>query len=278
MTKTVTVVEDYDLACPCLTLDEVRWILKTLGRYSAYYTYFLLRITTGVRGSELLDHATLYNFSPRLHTFRYRVDKFRVLKQKRSGKVVGTIELHKHRRVELDDFSQQELKIYLDRMCRVVDNIYISKHDEGKLFGWKRLNVVNAYWHKVVKTRAKKEGFDVERKEKNHTRTINGEWGVKRGLEGERVFPVYVWRLHMLRHFAATIMYYKFGMDLKRVQSWIKHSDISTTQGYVHTAEELGTTAEFLRDASWGEILGFDTIESTNLHDVATSQTNLCMF
>ena len=46
------IIDRYDPEHSCITLPELRWILARCRRHTPYYTYFLLRATTGMRGDE----------------------------------------------------------------------------------------------------------------------------------------------------------------------------------------------------------------------------------
>jgi len=251
------ICEEYDHLHSCATVDEVRWILRHCGRHTSYWTYFTLRLTTGMRPDEACK-LTLYHLSPDCGTITYRVDK----PSTRYQKTQGYIQRRKHRRVTLDPWTQAQLRAYLVRTCRVVDGVFISPHPGQKLFPWTHMGVVGAYWYKM-RQRMKREGYD-------SLRTIREYHRPKTGKHDR----IYILRPHILRHFSASVMFYKLG-NLASVRDWIKHDDVEITNGYLHSAEALGTTPEFLERSSWAVILGYDEQQDTLLTGEATAQTQL---
>jgi integrase len=220
--------------------------------------YFILRLTTGMRGREAMD-LTLYHLRPDLSGFSYRVDKPKTNKRKQ----VRT-EYRKHRRIVLDPWVKEQLGIYLRRYCREVNGIWISPFPSQKLFPWDDMAIIDAYWHKL-RHKMKRAGFDSHRLEKMSTR-------------GSHQKPTYVIRPHILRHFYASVMYVKFRHDIKRVQEEIKHSESRTTDGYVHSPAALNSTEEYLLTASWAKILGYEEAQSSLVEITITSQTSLDLF
>lgn len=247
--------EEFDQEFSCITIAEVRWLLRAVPRYSPYWMYFLIRITTGMRGREAMD-LTLYDLQPDLSGFTYRVNKPKTNKKKQ----IRT-EYRKHRRILLDPWVRDQLKIYLARYCREVNGVWVSPFLHQKLFPWEDIAIIDAYWHKLRK-KMLKAGFDAERLEKLSTR------------EGSTK-PTYVIRPHILRHMYASIMYVKFGYDIKRVQEEIKHSESRTTDGYIHSPGALGTTEEFIRGSKWSCILGYDAGQQSIPEIIVTSQMSL---
>lgn len=250
------ICEEYDQLHDCITIQEIRRLLQLCGRYSSYWMYFVLRITTGMRPDEAVK-LTLYNFSPDCKTITYRVDK----PSTKLMKSQEYVQKRKHRRVVLDDWTHRQLKTYLNQTCRLVNGIYVSPYKGQKLFPWNKMGVVGAYWYKQRK-KLQKEGYDSLRMIREYKRP-------------GRVHKVYVVRPHILRHFSASVMYYKLGRDLKAVMEWIKHNDVETTNGYVHSAQSMGGTLEYFENATWAEILGYDPGQES-LHDgLTTCQTSL---
>lgn len=238
------IYEHFDHELSCITVDEVRWILQRVKRYSAYYTYFLLRASTGIRGGELLEDVRLCNLSPDLLEIKYKVQK---ANEKRGVKLI------KHRRVVIDPWVANELREYLNRTMGIHNNKYVSPYPGQCLFPWVeydinneivgKTNSVRAYFQKL-RDKMEKAGFDSQRKfrEYNH--------------EG-KVYSMHILRLHIFRHFALCLKYYREGdKDLVKCRDWIKHTRTDTTNGYLHPASALGTTEEFLRKASMAEIFG----------------------
>lgn len=253
------ICDEYDLQYTCITLSEIRWILRKVGRFTPYWMYFVLRVTTGMRPDEAVK-LTLYNLSPDCRTITYRVDKAST----KFSKDRGYVQKRKHRRVVLDPWVHRQLKSYLERTCRVVNGVFVSPYAGQKLFPWAKMNVVGAYWYKL-RQQMVKANFDALRciREFTTSKTRN---------------KTYVVRPHNLRAFYASVQYYKFGMDLKAVMADIHHSDVETTNGYVHAAEALDATKEFLMAASWAEILGYHEDQDALLPGSAPSQTNLECF
>jgi len=263
------IVEEYQQEFSCMTLEEVRWLLHKLPRHGSYYTYFLLRLTCGIRGGELLD-VQLSQFREGFSKLIYRVDKPK-FRPNRHGE---TVQWTKVRSVKLDPWVRSELLQYLERYMVVQTlpdgtHTYLSSYNrvcadkdglrkvtQGLLFPWKDLQVILAYWHKLRKA-ALRAGFDSERVERVYQRT-----NVNARIMNDKT---YVWRPHILRHFSATVMSWKLGggnaPDHKAVQKWIDHTKADTTWHYVHAASELGTTGEYLYKASWATILGFDALQ-----------------
>ncbi|MBR9703129.1 site-specific integrase [Candidatus Woesearchaeota archaeon] len=249
-------VEKYDQLHDCITVQEVRWILRHCKRHSPYYTYFLLRATTGVRGSEILSW-TLYHFSPDLKTITYRVDKpFKNVN--RNGELCVQT---KHRRVELDQWVANELRVYLETYGRVFNGEFVLSNPGQKLFSMRDNKIVISYWYKL-RRKMEKAGLDSFRL-----------WRLYR--RPNRDLGVFVLRPHIFRHFAASVMYYRLNKDIKAVQEWIKHEDSKTTSGYIHSADSLGVPRELLEKASWAELLEFDEAQTTLRDAQIPSQTTL---
>lgn len=244
------IIEEYDQEFGCMTINEVRWLLRKCKRHSPYYTYFLLRAHTGIRGGELL-RVRLLQFRNGFCKLYYRVDKPKTAPN-RYGVLQQTVKI---RQVDIDPWVANEVIQYCEQhlVVKVLpdgSHAYESPHNHSGFFGlmfpWKDLAVVIAYWHKL-KHKARKEGMESFRCERRRIRlvpTIKDE--------------THIWRPHMLRHFAATIMYYRLGKDYKAVQKWLRHSDAKTTWRYVHAASELQCDQEYLAVASWAELFGFD--------------------
>jgi integrase len=252
------ILDEFDLEHECITLEEIRWMLRKIGFLTPYWMYFVIRATTGIRPDEALK-LTLYHLSPGLQGFNYCVDKAST----RAVKGHGQLRKRKHRRVMLDPWVREMLVLYLNRTCRVVNGEYISPYPNQQLFPWvDRVNpltgkivsataIVGAYWSKLRK-KMLLAGFDSMRIKRRYTkRQANTP-------KGRMVEETYVIRPHILRHFYASIMYVKYGFDIKKVMEDIKHNDVETTNGYVHSPSSLGTTAEYLLKASFAEILGYD--------------------
>ena len=254
------ICQEFDLLHDCITLEELRWLLRRCGRFKPYWMYFLLRATTGIRPNEAL-HLSLYNLDEECRVITYRVDK-PATKLLNSNE---TLKKTKHRRVVLDAWVSRQLKEYLSRACRLVDGVFVSPYHGQRLFPWKNMRVVCSFWHKKRKE-MKRSGFDSER--------LSREFYRPKKRKCDRVYVV---RPHILRHFAASVMYYKFGKDVKAVMRWIKHNNVSTTGAYVHSAESLGTSSDFLVKASWAEILGYAE-DQTVIPGVVTCQTSLEMY
>lgn len=253
---TPTVIcEEYDNEHSCITIEEVRWLLRNIKRYSPYWTYFVLRLTTGMRPDEAVK-ITLYNLSPDCRTITYRVDK----PATRLVKDVGYVQRRKHRRVVLDEWTTAQLKEYLNRTCRLVDGVYVSPYQGQKLFPWSSMMVVGAYWYKLRK-KMRRSGFDAFRTAKVY-------------LRQGRVHKVYIVRPHILRHFSASVMACKLGSVIS-VRDWIKHDDSEITNGYLHSAEALGTTPDYLKLSTWATILGYNDEQATLPEGKATVQTSL---
>ena len=275
MLKPQVLVEDYQQEYGCITVAELQWLLRRCGRHSAYYTFFLLRVTTGIRGHELLN-VQLAQFRDNFTTLIYRVDKPKV-KQNRHGELQET---RKIRTVKLDPWVASEVIAYCERHMVIQPHAdgshsYLSPHNlrgrVGLMFPWKGPEIVLAYWNKL-RHKAVAAGFDANRLERQYVR-----------LEpSARIMDdkTYVWRPHMLRHFAATVMSWKLGSgfapDHKAVQKWLCHSDADTTWKYVHAASELGVTGEYLRSSSWASICGFDAaIPSLLVRDATQTVLNI---
>lgn len=224
----------------CVTIDELRWILRKVKRHTPYYTYFLLRATTGIRGDELLK-VKLNNLLGVVQGFRYQIQKPRT-KLTREGNMQR---VSKERHILFDPWVREELITYLDFYMGCNGQHYAcSPWGHGRLFPWKGMEIVHAYWHKLRKQMVK-AGFDSLRVARD-----------TRWIDGRQTF-VRVVRPHMLRHLALTRYYYaESGLDLLKCQKWIKHEKNETTVGYLHTPEQLGSTIEELR-LSWPQLLGF---------------------
>jgi integrase len=257
------VMNEYQLDHSCITVAEVRWILHHLERHSPHYTYFLLRLTTGIRGGELIENITTRHIRDGGRTIAYRIMK-PAQRQTRDGL---SLTVNKHRVVHLDQWVAGELLSYLGRFGRVVGGEFIMPFPNGRLFPWKKNAVAASYWYKL-RSRMKKEGFDADRMVREWLRD-NGQVQYK---------PVYVLRPHILRHFYASVLYVKVGCDLKRVQEEIQHSHIQTTSQYVHSCVQLGVSEVFLRDADWAKILGFDSCQVVLKGFSLCSQTPLDTF
>lgn len=250
--------EEFDQEHSSITIQEARWLLRTVPRYSHYWAYFLLRMTTGMRGREAMD-LTLYHLAPDLGTFTYRVDK------PKTNRRAGTkTEYRKHRRVVLDPWVRDQLRTYIARYCRQVNGVWVSPFQGQKLFPWKDIAIIVAYWHKL-RHKMRRAGFDALRLEKLSTRE-------------KQTKPTYVIRPHILRHLFASIMYVKYDKDIKRVQEEIKHSELKTTSKYIHSPTALGTTEDYLRSASWAHILGYEEGQQSIPEITVTAQTCLDRF
>lgn len=272
--QTTIIREQFDLANPCITIKEVRWILHcATQRYSAFYTFCLLAASAGLRCDELLN-LTVYNFSEDFSSMNYVVDKPKTTNN-------GTIKTvyRKHRRVVLDIWVAEEVRQYVKlHFCKITtkDGEYYHSpyHDKKpnrrgqtlsqKMFPWSTTAVVDVMFYKLRKLMAK-NGFDSMRIYRLATTS-----------DGER--PTYVVRCHALRKFALTIHYYKNGGDLKESQAWIKHTKSQTTDGYVFSAEQIGATKEWLATASYAEIFGYDALQRSITQVLGTAQTLLEMF
>lgn len=241
-------IEEYDVKHKCITVEEIRWILDHCKRFSPYWMYFVIRITTGMRPEEAV-RLTLYDLSPDLTTINYRVDKAAT----RISRRCEYVRRCKHRAIVLDPWVRSQLIEYLNRTCRAVHvegrTEYVSPYQGQKLFPWSSMMVVGAYWYKM-RQHMKAEGFDAMRMVRESIREVTGHHD-----------RTYVLRPHILRHFSASVMFYKLGKDLASVRDWIKHEDVEITNGYLHSASEMGTTAEFITTAAWPEILGFDDLQ-----------------
>lgn len=110
-----------------------------------------------------------------------------------------------------------------------------------------------------------KAGFDSLRLEREFHRPVREERDC-----------TYVLRPHILRHFAASVMQYKLK-SIICVRDWIKHEKAETTNGYLHSADALGVTADYLETASWADILGYSE-EQRTLPGEAPAQTSLDAF
>lgn len=245
-------IREYDQTYGCFTLPELRWLFQTLPRWGPYYTYFLLAASTGIRGGELVK-LTLANFDKDFTRISYQVLK----PSQRTNEEDMLVEKHKWRTVELDEFVRQELLMYLKRHCVGVGSdgnyVYVTPwHYTGedgeiinnKLFSFKDLQTVTAYWHKLKK-RAKTEGYDVDRLERQTTNHFTGS-----------ETNTYVWRMHMFRHLSTVLYYYKHSMDMIDTMNWINHNDPEVTTRYLHSASEVASTPEELRKIKWTDITG----------------------
>lgn len=256
---------EYDLVHKCLTLSEVSWILHSLERHSIYYTQFLLRATCGFRGAELIE-LSLHNISPDFKTITYRVKKPR----KKQMSFDRSCKITKERRVVLDEWVASELRAYCDKWLGTDTlsdgrKVYVSPHEGKRLFGQKNVHVLRAYWCKLLK-KMKIAGFETSRASK--------EFFTEKGIYCETK----VMRLHMFRHFSASVMYYRFGKDMKRVQEWIKHEEVKTTEKYIHSAGCLGSDEETLSGLTWCELFGFVKGQKVLSDTYAPSQTSLGMY
>jgi len=251
-------VEEYDHVHDCITIDEVRWILRYCRRGSPYYTYFLLRATTGVRGSEILNW-TINHFTPDLKSVSYRVDKPAQRLNRHGEEVVR----HKHRIVRIDDWVIGELRTYFDTFFGNNSGVYQSPFGDGKLFPMKNNKIVISFWYKL-RRRMEKAGMNSFRLWKLYKRP-------------NRNVSVFVLRPHIFRHFAASVMYYRLNKDIKATQEWIKHEDSKTTSAYIHSAESLNSTEEELK-GSWAAILDLPEAQENLSSFIAPEQTPLTAF
>lgn len=252
MQQAQVLVEDYQQEYGCITVDEARWILHRCGRHTPYYTYFLLRMTTGIRGHELLE-VQINQLRDGMRTLMYRVDKPKVRKN-RYGELQET---RKIRTVQLDPWVTRELIAYCERYMVVQTHpdgthSYLSPYNNrgktGLLFPWKGADIVLAYWNKL-RHKAHAAGFDAHRLERQYIR-----------LEPSRRImddKTYIWRPHMLRHFYCSVMLARLGCH-KAVAKDIRHSGADTTWTYCHAPSELGRSLEELRTLSWAQLFGYD--------------------
>ena len=270
--ETLVIREEYDQEHNCITIQELRWILRHAKRHSAFYTACVLLASAGLRSDELLS-LTLYNLSPDARTITYQV-----LKPKKDHDD-GTLTItRKHRTVTLDPWVAGELRSYCDLHFSTIDaygrkQYHSPYHDKvpncrglqqsQKLFPWKNTSVFDVLWYKL-RHAMHKAGFDSFRLD---TLTIRPDAEHK----------VHVVRAHQLRHFALTVYYYQHGCDLKAAQTWIKHSRSQTTDGYVHSAAQLGSTPDELRNLSYSHLFGFDDDAKPSDTGV-TPQTTIDMF
>lgn len=263
--------QTYDPEYSCITLDEMRAVLNHCRRGTPYYTYFLLRATTGIRGIELLEDVRLSSLSHDLTVMEYKVYKSRPRKNQ-AGKMCKQI---KRRRVLIDPWVAGELRLYLNTYFLGDGLEYRSPWPAGCLFPWVELSTdnavvgkmatVHAYWHKL-RLKLKRMGFDSLR--------------LHRECYGDGLTHyVRVVRPHMLRHFALCLYYYREGnKDIVRCRDWIKHSKAETTNGYLHPASALGTTEEYLQKATLAEIFGLSHAQSVLDEYILPSQKELQCF
>lgn len=272
---TRVVCNEYDLLHDCITVQELRWILHYgVERYSAHWMFYLLRLDTGCRTGEMLQHMTLYNLSSDLWEFTYAIAK-PGKKISRSGDIIET---HKHRRVRLSPGVRNELVQYLNRHCRIINGQYVSPYPNQQIFPWydyknkrgqhvKATQTVGAYWWKL-KNRMKKAGFDAHRKIR--------DW--RRDSSNRRAIPVFVLRPHILRHFFLSRFYYRNGKDIIACMKEIQHNDVETCRAYLHTAQSMGTTEQELQTLSLMELLGYDEHQQVINQATGQAQTSLTMY
>ena len=238
--------EIYDNLHNAITIEELQWMLRKAKRHTALYTILLLGVTTGMRCDELikLQVNNVRNFK---HII-YSVDK------PKTTRTADRIEMvRKHRCVELDPWVGRELQAYFELNLGKVPTstgvVYYSQyHDtqrDNKIFNWKNSASFDAQFFKLRRS-MREAGFPSDRMEKLTT------WHIRHSKR-----PTYVVRFHQLRHFYASVMFYRFGKDIKAVQREIKHTRSQTTDGYIHCAGDMNTTEQFLIRASWSEICGY---------------------
>ena len=266
--------ERFDNEHNCITVDELRWMVRRVKRYSAVYMMIVLALDTGMRCNELvrltLNHLNGFN------TINYAVSK---AKTSKDGNTVITDT--KHRLVRLSPFAAAELKAYCDLTFIVVQTKdgprYVSPYRDDspgpdgkiltqKLFRYKNTQVFDVAWYKLRNQMAK-AGFDAHRMETLST------WHLR-----HKKAPCYVVRFHKLRHMALTIYWYQHGRDIKAAQKWIKHGRGQTTDGYVHAASDLGLSDEEIVSASLPTLLGVGDGQLSLTNALPPEQTLLDMF
>lgn len=250
---------EYNHVNDCITVDEFQSLLRYCRRGSVYYTYWLLKASAGPRGGEIVDWR-LGNINPDFSVIDWETEKAR--KKNESGRIV---EITKHRSAELDSFVKNELVQYLLDFFGMEEvngkTRILSPYGHGHLFPWMRGSF------KIPDPDPKRR----RNKAVNVTEDYFCKWRVKMSLKnpsynrlafkstggGQKDSLFYVLRPHILRHFAATIFFYKNGQDMRLTQQFMRHSKMSVTEGYVHSAKALGRTPEQIKNMSWAEIAGY---------------------
>lgn len=266
--------ERFDNEHNCITVKELQWMIKKVGRYSPMYLMIVLALDTGMRCNELL-RLTLH------HLNGFNSINYAVSKAKKTSDGATTVIDRKHRVVKLSDFAAQELKAYCDLHFIIVDTKdgprYVSPYRDTipgpdgkflsqKIFNWKNTASFDAAWFKLRKAMVR-AGHAADRLETLST------WHLR-----HKKAPCYVVRFHKLRHMALTIYWYKHGRDIKAAQKWIKHSRGQTTDGYVHCAGDLGVSDEELCSLSLPELLGLERCQLSLTAALPPEQKILDMF
>lgn len=243
-------------ACP--TFAELRAFLDQVGRYSPLYMITVLGLGVGLRADEMLK-LSLYHLSGDCREFTYAIDKPK--KGSEGGVLVVT---RKYRRVLLDPWVRSELLAYLERHCRVHEGVFISPYEGQRLFPWKSTVTLEVAWHKA-RLKLSKRLPSVLRLERCSFRP-----------GGQR--PTYVFRFHKTRHIALSLRYARNGHNLKEAQEWIGHSRSQTTDGYVHSARQMGVDEEALSRCGLAELLGYSDTQATLFAAKAPGQKRLDLF